>query len=203
MKRTFAPGDMVHVYVPCGGTDKVEPRLIMGRTGGHVDAYTACEELTSTALIVSMKQECGHTYAYVLPEAGEMGWLKVSCCVRHLGDDGKDIIHEVSHMKVIKDMRENWNGESWFAFGMIMTLFACIMTTLIVTWTSLRADAKADGCYTTWVQSKDTYPGVSSSTGAFVIYAHIPWRTDTVIGNAPTAAEAHELMKQVCPAPVR
>ncbi len=198
----FMPGDMIHVPTTLHSrrwNKRVWPssQLEEGYDGRVCD-------LESSAMIVTLSKHDGDDIAYVLMTNSEqMGWIRLTCCVRKIDECSTNFLHEVGHVKIIKRMRDDWEGIDWFGFSLIMSLLVSIVIGFVVGICALRADGKVDNCYTEWHASLETMPGISQSNGAFIVKGHIPWRTDVTLGSAPTADEAHELMKKVCPVEVR
>ncbi len=196
----FKAGDLVHVHVPHTWRDEDDPNhpaAVLGQLGNYQYGYEF-SLLQGTAIVVKTVMREGNEFLYVLPNNAPMGWLKASCCVRHVGDSGKDILHEVQHVKLIKNMREDWGGEDWFGFGLITTLFVGITIGLSCLIAAARADAKVDHCYTTYMSPQVTIPALEGQ-GRYIVYGHRSWRSDVTLGTAVTGAEANELMKNVCP----
>lgn len=187
-KPRFEIGDMVHVpHVP--GEDEtyryVWPEL---------DNSTGVYELHSTAIIVTIAKKDKHDYAYIMSHEGPMGWLRLTCCVRQLDDKGKNVRHEVEHVKLLKKMRDDWDGEDWMLCGIGTAALVAIAIGLVCLVATVRSNAQVDFCYTTYTRPSDTIPG-----GSYVVKGHVPWRTDLVLGTATTADEAVEVQKRVCP----
>ncbi len=200
-ENRFKPGDMIHV--PTELRSRRLNKYVWATSDLEYGESCAATELESSAMIVTLSKNKGDDIAYVLMTNSEqMGWIRLSCCVKKLDECGTDFLHEVGHMKLIQNMREDWRGEDWFGFSLIMALLTMIFGGIIIGIIALHANGKVDSCYVDWHSSMETVPGISSVNGAFIVKGHIPWRSDAMLGSAPSAEEAHELMKKVCPVDV-
>lgn len=171
------------------GTEPEIPVDFLGRLVGH-------------ATIISIHVGKHGTYAFVLgkfkrhgdldPITEGTGWVKLNCCVRRNGECGNSFLHEVEHMKVVDEVKD-WDSGDWlgaFIIGMVIIAVIGALTCAIV---AIRAPGKVDSCYVTY-HSTDL-----GEVGAYVIMGNIPWRHNVVLGTAPTALEANQMLKQVCP----
>lgn len=171
------------------GSDPEEPVDFLGRLVGH-------------APIISIHIGKYGTYAFVLgkfkkhgdldPVTEGTGWLKLCCCVRHAGERGNDFLHEVEHMKVVDEVKD-WSSGDWLGALVIGIVVMAVVGALVCAVIAIRAPGKVDSCYVTY-HSTDL-----GEVGAYVIMGNIPWRHNVVLGTAPTALEANQMLKQVCP----
>lgn len=89
---------------------------------------------------------------------------------------------------------KDWDGEDWFGCVVLCVALLGLGFGTFALVNVIRSDAKVDHCYVEYYNQSQVLPGT------YIVKGHVPWRSDIVLGHAPTSEEAQAKLRDLCPA---